>query len=185
LRLGAALGLQALEVHVAAVDVRHRPRDRAVPRRGLDELVHRVRHAPVGRVALRARAELDQVHRLARAHLHDEADAVRHRDRVLRDVLAGRREQRLPRCRRVLHHRVPLAGEVGVLDDRRGLVPVHRGQALPLEREGAVALEVAEGAVVAEDVEAVAGALERAARLVAPVAALADVGAQQCGAIVR
>ena len=50
-------------------------------------------------------------------------------------------------------------------DDRLGhLVAVVRRERLPLDREHAVALQVAERAVVAEHVEAVAGALERAAR---------------------
>ena len=59
-----------------------------------------------------------------------------------------------------------------------------RRQRLPLEREQAVPLEIAERAVVGEDVEAVGRALERAAGAMAPVRALADVGAQDRGAIV-
>ena len=47
-----------------------------------------------------------------------------------------------------------------------------------------MALQIAEGAVVGEDVEAVAGALERAPRFVPAVGAVADVGAEQRGAIV-
>src|SRR3989338_491209 len=49
-------------------------------------------------------------------------------------------------------------------------------QALPLEREQAVALQVAERAVVAQHVEAIAGPLEGASRAVAAVAPLAHVG---------
>ena len=47
-----------------------------------------------------------------------------------------------------------------------------------------MALQVAEGPVVAEHVEAVPGALERPARLVPPVVTLADVGGQQRSAFV-
>ena len=47
-----------------------------------------------------------------------------------------------------------------------------------------MALEIAERAVVGEDVEAVARALERAPRLVPAVRARADVGAQERGAVV-
>ncbi len=47
-----------------------------------------------------------------------------------------------------------------------------------------MALQVAERAVVGEHVEAVTRALERAARLVAPVGAVADVGAEERRAVV-
>ena len=47
---------------------------------------------------------------------------------------------------------------------------------LPLDGQHAVALEVAERAVVGEDVEAVVDPLERPARLVAAVGPVADVG---------
>src|SRR3989304_5444558 len=48
-------------------------------------------------------------------------------------------------------------------------VPVARGQGLPLEGEQPVALEISEGPVVAEHVEAIHRALEGPARLVTPV----------------
>ena len=47
-----------------------------------------------------------------------------------------------------------------------------------------MALQIAEGAVVGEHVEAIVRALERAARLVPAVRAVADVGAQHRGALV-
>ena len=59
-----------------------------------------------------------------------------------------------------------------------------RRQLLPVDGQHAVALQVAERAVVAEDVETIRGALERAAGLVAPVGAVADVGVHQRDAIV-
>ena len=46
-----------------------------------------------------------------------------------------------------------------------------------------MALEIAEGAVVGEDVESIARPLERASGLVAPVRAVADVGAKDSCAI--
>ena len=56
-------------------------------------------------------------------------------------------------------------------------------QALPLDGEHAVALQVAERAVVGEHVEAVVDALERAAGPMTPVEALPHVGLQQLGAL--
>ena len=59
-----------------------------------------------------------------------------------------------------------------------------RRERLPLERQQAVPLQVAERAVVGEHVEAVRGPLERAAGAVAAVGAVADVGAQHGGPLV-
>ena len=67
---------------------------------------------------------------------------------------------------------------------RRLAVAVPRGQRLPLERQQAVPLQIAECAVVGEDVESIRGALERAAGPMAAVAALADVRAQHARAVV-
>ncbi len=53
------------------------------------------------------------------------------------------------------------------------------GEPLPLDSEHPVPLQVAEDPVVAEDVEAVGGALEAAARLVAPVGPVADGGGDE------
>jgi hypothetical protein len=49
-----------------------------------------------------------------------------------------------------------------------------RRKRLPVDRQQPVALQIAEGAVVGEQVEPVARTLERTARLVAPVRSLAD-----------
>ena len=57
----------------------------------------------------------------------------------------------------------------GLVDDLRAHVAVPRRQRLPLDGQQPVALEVAEGAVVGEHVEAVVDALERPAGLVAAV----------------
>src|SRR5207253_1805867 len=58
-----------------------------------------------------------------------------------------------------------------------------RRQALPLAGQHPVALQVAEGAVVGDDLEAIAQRLESAPRPVAAVGAIADEGAEQLGAL--
>src|SRR5439155_22355005 len=58
-----------------------------------------------------------------------------------------------------------------------------RAERLPLERQQAMALQIAERAIVREDVEAIARALEGASRLVAAVRAAADVCAEQLEAV--
>ncbi len=55
---------------------------------------------------------------------------------------------------------------------------------LPLERQQTMALQIAEGAVVGEDVEPVGGAFEGAARFVATIGPVAVIGAQQLRAVV-
>src|SRR5215207_10868288 len=64
-RLGAHLGEDALQPWLGvAVDVHHRGADGGVD--GGDLRVHLVRDRAVGRVALAAGAQLDELHRLAR-----------------------------------------------------------------------------------------------------------------------
>ena len=63
---------------------RHRRGDRRVDPRDLR--VQRVRDGAVGRVALAARAQLDQVHRLARVHVEHVADPVAEAERVGRQL---------------------------------------------------------------------------------------------------
>ena len=72
----------------------------------------------------------------------------------------------------------------GFVDGLGDLVPVARRQRLPLDREHAVSLQIAERAVVGDDVEAVVDAFERAPGLVATVAPLPHVRAQQRDAVV-
>ena len=61
--------------------------------------------------------------------------------------------------------------QAGLLDLVRDVRTEIRRQPLPLAREQAVPLQVAEGAVVGDDLERVVGVLEAPAGLVAPVAA--------------
>src|SRR3954452_64754 len=83
LRLGAPLAEDALQAGLGlVVDVRHRRRDGRVHRG--DQPVHLVRDRAVARVPLAARAQLDQLHRLARVEIQDVADAVAEAQRVHR-----------------------------------------------------------------------------------------------------
>ena len=112
-----------------------------------------------------------QVHRLAGVHLHHVADAVGQRHGV----------GRLRRERRAASDLVELArtapstpsyrsAEPGLGDGVGHVVPERGAEGLPLDGEHAVALQVAEGAVVGDDVEAVVGALEGPTRAVPAVA---------------
>ena len=148
-----------------------------------DQAMHRLAHPPVRRVALGRRAQLDHVHGLPRVHLQVEADPVGHGHRVRAD-----RAEPGPgiasysaadsSMTRVQSPSAPASRS------RRRRVAVARRQALPLEREQPVALEVAERAVVAEDVEAVDGPLEGAAGPVPSVLAAPDVGLEHALALV-
>ena len=86
---------------------------------------------------------------------------------------------------RVFHHARPLREHARVAELLRRHVAVPGRERLPLEREQPVPLQVAEGAVVAEHVEAIGGALEGAPRLVAPVLPPADVGLQHPAPLLR
>jgi hypothetical protein len=141
-----------------------------------DEAVHPLADAAVRGVALRRRAQLDHVHRLPRVQLHVEADAVGHRHRVRRDLGEPRRGDRVVEVGRLAEDPAPVALGARLGDRLRHHGAVARREALPLERQEPVALQVAERAVIREEVEAVGRALERAARFVAPVRAPADVG---------
>ncbi len=80
--LGPPLPLEPLEIAPAVVDVHHRVGHGAVTRLFGDRSKHLLRDAAIRGVALGARAQLDQMQRLARVHLHDAAHPVRERDRV-------------------------------------------------------------------------------------------------------
>src|SRR5436189_10726 len=71
--LGGALGLEALEGDLRVIREPHRGREGAVAGALGDQPVQRLCDPPVGGMALRGAAELDQVHRLARVHLHIKA----------------------------------------------------------------------------------------------------------------
>ena len=103
---------------------------------------------------------------------------IGHGHRVLRHVLQARVEELAFHAGARLHHAVPVAAQPRLVDLARRLEAVFGGEALPLDREWAVALEVAERAVVAQHVESIARALPRASGLVATVPAVTDAGPQ-------
>ena len=143
-----------------------------------DQAVHLEHDPPVGRMALRPGTQLEQVDRLAGVELHDVPQAIGHRDgvrRLLRELLG----QRLVQPRRAVHGLVERRRLPGVVDELGAHVPVVRRQALPLDRQQPVPLQVAERAVVRQHVEAVVDPLEGPARLVPAVLPLADVRPHQ------
>ena len=73
----------------------HRRGNRAVAGLLGDERVHLLADAAVRRMSLRRAAQLDDVHRLARVHVHVEAHAVGHGHGVRRDVAQARVGERL------------------------------------------------------------------------------------------
>src|SRR5947209_6023316 len=80
-RVNPHLGEDALEPRLGlAVHVRHRRRRRRV--HGGDLRMHLVRDGAVAGVTLAARTQLDQLHRLARVQIEDEADPVAQAQRV-------------------------------------------------------------------------------------------------------
>src|SRR5439155_16796211 len=132
---------QPLQTDGGAVDERHGRGDRLVAGHLGDLSVHLVGDGAIGGMALRARAQLDEVHRLARVHLDGEADAVGHADGVGRgggDLGA----QTVVQDVGAVHYQVPLVGPAHVFDGVRTLVAVQGRERLPLQRADAVTLEV-------------------------------------------
>ena len=143
-----------------------------------DEPVHGLADPPVRRVPLRRGPQLDHVHGLARVELHVEAHPISHGYHVGRYLRGARRHEPLVELRRIVHHAPPVGQRPHRLDLVGADPAVARGQGLPFQCQQTVALEIAEGAIVAEHVEAVRRPLEGAARLVAAVGTRAHVGLQ-------
>ena len=137
------------------IDELHRAGDRVVTGHVGDQPVHQLADAPVRRMSLRRRAQLDDVHRLARVHLHLETDAIRHHDRVRRGVAEarGHADRAAPPS---VHHLAPVVVRRRPHDRLRLGIAMERRQRLPLEREQAMTLQIAKRAVVGEDVETIA-----------------------------
>src|SRR5439155_19609909 len=146
-----------------------------------DRAVHLAGDRPVRRMALAAGAELDQVKRLPGVELEHVADAESEAERVRRllDEAFGA-QARVLRARDV-EGPLELAGEARGRELVRDVGAEIGRQPLPLAREQAVALQVAEGAIVGDDLEAVAESLEAAARSVAAVLARPEARAQEVG----
>ena len=98
--LGTTLGVEALEVGRAVVDVGHGGGDGVVAGHLGDGPVHLLGHRTVGRMALGTRAQLDQVHRLPGVHLQHVADAEGQGHRVGGLGGKSRRSRRTGRAER-------------------------------------------------------------------------------------
>src|SRR4051812_43476646 len=134
-------------------------------------------------MALAPGAQLDELHRLAGIEVEHVADAEAEAQRVGRLALAALGAQALPLGRRGLvgaAHVVAAAGRLDLLGHAGAEV---RRQPLPLDGQHPVALEVAEGAVVGDDLEAVTQGLEAAAGAVAAVRPSADEVAEERRAV--
>ena len=165
------------------VDELHRRGDAGMD--GGDLLVHRLGDGAVGRMALAAGAQLDQVHRLARVQVEDVADAEGEAERVGGELLEPGGGEPLVLVAGDFQGPLEFAADARfahLLGDARAEVGA---EPLPLHGQQAVALQVAEGAVVGDDLEAVAERLEAAAGAVAAVVALADDGGEHLAALVR
>ena len=164
-RFGRALRVESFEIVRLVIDVRHRGRDRAVPGALRDQPVHRLRDAPIASdgPAASCAARTDASLRV-RSSASRSACGTRARPRT-RPGRGNAIDEHVVQRGRTLHRVV----EARRRPRRRRRLPARRSRdagdsVLPLDRQHAVALQVAERAVVAEDVEAVRGALERAAR---------------------
>src|SRR4051794_24056456 len=148
-----------------------------------DRTAHLVRDGTVRRMPFTSRAQLDQMQRLAGVELEDvpdaegEAECVR---RLLDEAFAAQ-----PRVfgARDVERTLVVSAEAGRDELVRDVRAQVRRQPLPLAREETVALQVAKGAVVGDDLEAVAQRLEAAPGTMAPVLARADQLPQEGGAV--
>ena len=156
---------------------RHRLRDRGVTCPFRDQPVHPLADPPVRRVSLRGRSELDDVHRFPRVHPHVEADAVGHRDGVLRHGRRAPARKTVVQRGGVVHHAAPVGRRAGFRAGvGQGRVSVPRRQILPVDGQHPVALQVPERAVVGHDVERVGRMLEGPAGAVPAVLPLPGAG---------
>src|SRR4051812_49450693 len=120
-------------------------------------------------MALAPGAQLDELHRLAGVQVEHVAQAVAEAQRVGRLALAALAGQALPRRAGGLERTAVVVADAGGLDLLGHAGAEVRGELLPLDGEHPVALQVAERAVVRDDLEAIAQ------RLVAPAGAMAAV----------
>jgi hypothetical protein len=78
-----------------------------------DQAVHLLAHTPIRGVPLGRGSQLDDVHRLARVHIHVEANAIGHRDRVRGGGLEPGRSERLVEIGRRVHDAGPAVEHAG------------------------------------------------------------------------
>src|SRR5262249_9917195 len=153
------------------VDEAHRVGDAGVD--GRDALVHGLSDRAVSGVALPTGAELDQVHCLAGVEVERVADPVCEAEGVRRLLGEPGGDETLVLAAGDLQGALELVARSRFADLLWDSGPQVRAEALPLDGQHAVALEVAEGAVVGDDLKAVAQRLEAAAGAVAAVLTLA------------
>ena len=184
LRLRSAFGLESLQIHVLVAHVLERsPRSRGAPRRSAGASTAR-RDGRSGGPAAVTGAPSGASPR-APSSASRSGSGTPSAPRTGRRPRSPRPGGRAPSPRPASITRSHRSRMPGLVDLGRRLVPVLAGQTLPFDRQRAVALEVPERPVVAEHVEAVAGAFPRPPRLVAPVRPIADARAQQLLALVR
>ena len=116
------------------IDKLHRIGNGAVPRDIGDRPVHRLTDSAVGRVSLRRGPQLDDVHRFARVHLHEKANAVGHHHAVERDVAEALAREPLVKRGRSIHDVAPVGRGTGVDDGRRFDKAVAGAERLPVNR---------------------------------------------------
>src|SRR5215210_3855243 len=182
-RMTPDLSENALEARLGlAVDVGHSRRDARVHARDLG--VELTRDRAVARMALAPGAQLDQMHRLAGVQVEHVADAVGEAQRVRRELGTACLDEAGMLGVRALEPAPEEVGDPCGLELLGDLRPEVGREPLPLDGEHAMALQVAEGAVVGYDLEAVGDRLEAAPGAVAAVAPLPAELGSQVGALV-
>ena len=136
-------------------------------------------------MALAAGAQLAQVHRLARVEVEHVADPVAEAERVRRRLGQPGRLEPVELAPRELERALVLVADARLADLVGDAGAEVGAEPLPLAGQHPVALQVAEAAVVGDDLEPVADRLPAAARAVAAVAALAGELADQLRALDR
>src|SRR5215813_3202457 len=180
-KLRSHLRLQAAKTIAFPIDEPSNPRQGWV--HFLDFAPHLLRDEPITRMALGHRSELAQMDGLAEIHLHVPASPVREGNNVLSfrgkvsiDLVI---EIRSPR-----HTQVKVRLESRFLNFFRRIVTVYRGKILALLRQNSVAMNVAIGAQIADNVERIIDVLKRPPRLVPAVTPLAKVLFENLAAII-
>src|SRR5262245_38551376 len=149
----------------------------------LDFAPHLLRDESVIRMALGHRPQLAQMDGLAEIHLHVPTGPVREGNNVL--SLGGKVSIDLvieicgPR-----HTQVKVWLESRFLNFFRRIVTVHRSKILALLRQNSVAMNVAIGAQIADNIERKIDVLKRPPRLVPAVTPLAKVLFENLAAII-
>ncbi len=166
-------------MHILRAREEHRACNQMVPGDLVDEPEHLAADLAVARMPLRRRAQLDEMHGLARVQLDHVAHPVTERDEVAGLLRKGVDDLAVGGFR-LANGNVPSLSETGV-DDRVGnLVSQRRRQLLPLHGEHAVTLQIAERPVIGHHLERVVAVLEPAPRTVAAVASMPDSSRKEC-----